>query len=149
VRVVYYAATSLDGYIADVVMGSHTYEFALAHPPWPHPDKPTWVFTSRALPSAHPSVHLTSEGPEVVMAEIERAGAERVWLMGGGALAASFRAVGLITDYELAIVPVLLGSGLPLFGAGGHMRSLTLEKARTYASGLVMLTYRASSDEPI
>jgi dihydrofolate reductase len=90
--IIYYAAASLDGYIATadggvewldaydgeegdygfadfyasvdaLVMGSKTYEFALAQPEWMAPDRPSWVFTRRDLRQAHPSVHLTAEDP--------------------------------------------------------------------------------------
>jgi dihydrofolate reductase len=78
VEVVYYVASSVDGYIATadgsvdwlshfhaaredhaggelhasidaLLLGSHTYDFALQLGQWPSPDKPSWVFTKRAL----------------------------------------------------------------------------------------------------
>ncbi len=89
IEVVYYVASSLDGYIATpdggvewlgtfqnsgddhscadfyrsvdgVVMGSRTYEVALRLVPWPAYDEPSWVMTSRRLPTAHRSVTCTA-----------------------------------------------------------------------------------------
>src|SRR5882724_4585504 len=95
-EVIYYVASSLDGYIATadggvdwlsrfhvsaedddagnlhasidaLLLGSHTYEFALKLGQWPSPDKPSWVFTKRDLRVLHPSITLTSQNPAEVV----------------------------------------------------------------------------------
>jgi dihydrofolate reductase len=157
-EVIYYVATSLDRYIATadgsvdwlssfhsagedlgaaeveasvdaLPLGSRTYEFALGIGQWPSPDKPSWIFTHRDLRALDPSIMLTSQTPAEVVALLESLGIRRAWLMGGGNLAASFHADGLISRYILSIFPVLLGSGVPLFAphscAGTHCASLT------------------------
>jgi dihydrofolate reductase len=170
--VVYYVACSLDGFIATpdggvdwltpfqetgddhgftefysnvdaLLMGSRTYEFALAHPPWMAPDKASWVFTTRNLEIADPSITLTSDEPAVVLLELNKLGIKRAWLMGGGTLAASFRNAGLITEYMIAIVPVILGDGIPLFKRKPKLDALDLVDTKTYPSGIVMLTYKS------
>jgi dihydrofolate reductase len=171
--IVYYAACSLDGYIATtgggvewlepfqgggedygfaefyssvdaLVMGSRTYEFALEHGPWQTPDKPSWVFTHRDLPVAHSSVTLTSEDPRQVIEAIGARGLGRVWLMGGGQLAASFRARGLISRYTIAVIPIVLGAGIPLLASGSRQDPLRLVETRPYPNGLVRLSYETS-----
>src|SRR4051812_31124731 len=142
-EVIYYVASSLDGYIATadgsvdwlsrfhsagedhgagelemsadaLLLGSHTYEFALKLGQWPSPDKPSWVFTERDLRVLHPSITLTSHSPSKVLNDLTKRGLGKAWLMGGGKLAASFHASGLISEYIISIFPVLLGSGIPL-----------------------------------
>jgi dihydrofolate reductase len=169
-KVIYYVASSLDGYIATpeggvewlepfqgrgedygfgeffssidaLLMGSRTYEFALAHPPWMAPGKQSWVFTSRDLPRAHPSVTLTTMSPPRVVEELAAQGLQNAWLMGGGELAASLRASGLIDRYIIAFIPVLLGSGIPLFAAGGDLEPLELVSTKRFGGGVVQLTY--------
>jgi dihydrofolate reductase len=170
VNIVYNVACSLDGFIATedggvewlepfqdgsedygfgefyssldaLLMGSRTYEFALAHPPWMSPDKPSWVFTRRDLPLAHPSVTLTSGEPGRVVESLRASNVHNAWLMGGGELAASFRAGGLINQYMIAVVPVLLGTGIRLFADGGHPEHVDLTEVNPFTNGVVQLIY--------
>lgn len=169
-EVIYYAACSLDGYIATedggvdwlapfqesgddhgfsgfyrsidgLVMGSGTYQASLDLGPWQAPDKPSWVFTGRDLPIAHPSVTLTAQDPTALMKSLADQGIRRVWLMGGGKLAASFREQELISEYVIGFVPVLLGAGIPLLADGSSTGSLKLVDTRTFASGILLATY--------
>lgn len=168
--VVYYVACSLDGYIATpdgdvdwlnpfqasgedygfvefyssmdgLLMGSRTYEVALKQGHWRASDKPSWVFTHRDLPLADPSVTLTSEDPAQVIESLGARGLKRVWLMGGGELAASFRMLGLISHYMIAIIPVVLGKGIPLFAAASRQDTLRLVEAKPYPNGVIQLNY--------
>jgi dihydrofolate reductase len=62
--------------------------------------------------------------------------------MGGGKLATSFRAEGLISSYILNVMPIILGRGIPVFAPGGLQRSLALESAKPFKSGIVQLSYK-------
>jgi dihydrofolate reductase len=170
-EVIYYVASSLDGYIATpdggvewltrfhaggedhgagelhssvdaLLLGSRTYEFALRLGQWPSPDKPSWVFTRRDLPVLHPSITLTSETPTEVVELLGSRGVRRAWLMGGGELAASFQSAGLISHFIISVFPVLLGSGIPLFAPSASGEDpLRLVGAKPFASGSVQLSY--------
>jgi len=173
-EVIYYVASSLDGYIATadggvdwlsrfhvsdedhsagkvhasidaLLLGSHTYEFALKLGQWPSPDKPSWVFTKRNLRVLHPSITLTSDSPSEVLDDLTRRGYRKAWLMGGGKLAASFHASGLISQYIISVFPVLLGSGIPLLAPHSCAQdTLCLVTAKPFKSGIVQLRYRPS-----
>ena len=171
-EVIYYVASSLDGYIATadggvdwlsrfhvsdedhgagkvhasidaLLLGSRTYEFALKLGQWPSPDKPSWVFTKRDLPVLHPSITLTSHSPSEVVDDLTKRGFRKGWLMGGGKLAASFHADGLISNYSISVFPVLLGSGIPLLAPHSCAQdTLALVTAKPFKNGIVQLTYR-------
>jgi dihydrofolate reductase len=170
-EVIYYVASSLDGYIATadgsvdwlstfptagedhgaaeleasvdaLLLGSHTYEFALKLGQWPSPDKLSWVFTHRDLRVLHPSITLTSQTPGEVVESLASRGLRRAWLMGGGQLAASFHAEGLISRYIISVFPVLLGSGIPFLAPHSCSEdALQLVAAKPFRSGIVQLTY--------
>ena len=65
-----------------------------------------------------------------------------LWLVGGARLAQAMLGAGLVDELELALVPVLLGDGIRLFGGPAPPGTTTLAEARTYRSGLVFLRYR-------
>lgn len=169
-EIVYYVASSLDGYIATsdgglewlapfeaadedygyaefyasveaVLLGGRTYEQVLDFGEWPYPGKPVRVFSSRALEVAGPDTVVASASPSRVASELEARGIRRAWLVGGGTLAASFRAAGLITEYIVSTIPVILGSGIPLFGAPGPQQRLRLVETTSYPDGLVQSRY--------
>jgi riboflavin biosynthesis pyrimidine reductase len=75
---------------------------------------------------------------------LKERGVKRAWLMGGGKLATSFRAEGLISGYILVIMPIILGRGIPVFAPGGPQKPLVLESAKPFKSGIVQLIYRNS-----
>ena len=81
-----------------------------------------------------------------MLAELNERKLQRAWLVGGAALAASFRSAGLITEYVVSVIPTILGDGIPLFDKGGPAESLTLINSKQYGDGLVQLRYRKSSD---
>jgi dihydrofolate reductase len=166
-RTVYYAAVSLDGFIATpdggvawlepfnspdlgyeqflagvgaVVMGRATYEQALTFGPWPYPGRRGLVVTSRRLSALPPGVRA------VAVAELPRALRDLrasvdndTWIVGGGQTAAACLAAGLIDELELYLVPQLLGDGIPLLAR--QPSGLTLQQARAFPSGVVMLRY--------
>lgn len=90
-----------------LIEGSRTYEQALTFGEWPHPGKPCWVMTRREFVAARPEVRFTAAAPAEVVRQIAAEGHRRVWLVGGGELAASFRAAGFITEYVLTLIPRL------------------------------------------
>jgi len=64
-----------------------------------------------------------------------------IWLFGGASLTTSLMNEGLVDGLELAVHPILLGSGKPLFqGIKGRVKTKLID-VKTYPSGLVMLNY--------
>lgn len=124
-----------------LVMGANTYEQILGFGEWPYGDRPTVVATHRNLPRAHDGVTLSSGNPSELIEEAIPDGCEHVWLVGGAALARSFLREDLIDEIRLSVIPVLLGSGIPLFGGSDIRRSLHLTGATAYESGIVEVSY--------
>jgi len=99
------------------VMGATTYLWVLEHEADWLPQLPTFVFTHRDLKPANENVMFLAGEPTEHRSTIEDAAGEKdVWMMGGGDLAASFASAGMLDEVQVAIAPVMLGSGRPLFG---------------------------------
>ena len=64
-----------------------------------------------------------------------------IFLFGSAVLASSLMAAGLIDEYRLCQVPVVLGKGTPLFKPSDHSTRMRLVEARTLESGAVILRY--------
>lgn len=169
VEIVYYVATSLDGYIATLdggiewlptpgdesdygyaefyasidalIMGRQTYEKVLGFGEWVYPNKPCWVLSQQKIQAEHPQVTITSNSPTEMIEMLQASQFKRVWLVGGGQLAASFRAEGLISEYVIGMIPVILGEGIPLFAASGPQEKLNLIECKPFPKGVVLLKY--------
>ncbi|MFC0032948.1 dihydrofolate reductase family protein [Micromonospora chaiyaphumensis] len=61
--------------------------------------------------------------------------------LGGAELAAAFARHGLVDEWRLYVVPVVLGAGRPLFPAGTRL-DLDLLTKRRFGNGVVQLSYR-------
>lgn len=127
-----------------LVMGSRTYEQVLEFGAWPYEDRPTYVLTSRELPLASDAVSLVDGELAELVADL-RANHDRIWLVGGGALARSMLRANCVDELRLHLVPVRLGGGISLFGTDEPRRDLELLETTTRGGGLVELRYRIES----
>jgi dihydrofolate reductase len=127
-----------------LVMGRKTYQtsIALSSGEWAYPGKPCYVFTHQPQPFEQSDVFFTTAAPDRFIQEMETQGLQRVWLVGGAELTASFLKLQLIDEFILSIVPLILGEGIPLFTPPSSEVSLTLTESQQYPSGLVQLKYK-------
>jgi dihydrofolate reductase len=59
-------------------------------------------------------------------------------------LAAAFRAERLISEYIVAVIPVILGAGIPLFVGAAAQESLSLAESKVFRNGIVQMHYLRS-----
>lgn len=129
------------------VLGSRTYEHAVQLG-WPYGDTPTIVVTHRPLQSARQSVEFYSGDLERLVDEILAPRYRNIWLVGGARLCQDFLSLGLVDEIRLSIMPVLLGSGLSLFGNAGSETRWLLKDAIAYKTGIVELVY-GNGSQPV
>jgi dihydrofolate reductase len=138
--------------VGALVSGATTYEFVVGHladgGDWPYPGKPYWVLSSRDLPVPNGEdvdVRIVNaKVPDVHEQMVDTAGDRNLWVVGGGNVASQFAEAGLLDEVLITVVPVVLGSGKPLFDhplPGGAMQ---LKGTRIFDSGLVELRYEIS-----
>jgi dihydrofolate reductase len=79
---------------------------------------------------------------EPFVAELKMKPGKDIWLFGGGALFHSLLGAGLVDGIDVAVIPVLLGGGIPLLPAPAPRTTLALRSQRVYEkSGIVGLEY--------
>ena len=133
-----------------LVMGRHTYEQVLTFGKWPYGDKRVVLLSSRklTLPDSLPKTVTVSSGtPQEIIDHLAAQGAQHLYI-DGGITNQNFLAAGLIDRLIITTIPVLLGSGIPLFGPLSGDINLRHEETRSLASGLVQSRYTVRRSNP-
>ena len=136
-----------DAFIADkdlIVMGRGTYEKVLTFDIWPY-ECPLIVLSNQLANEPVPlalkgKVQFSNLTPKHLIEQLDEQKVHRVYL-DGGQLIQSFLRENLVTDMVITTVPVLLGSGRPLFGAMPQDADFKLLSSRSFPSGLVQSHY--------
>lgn len=165
-QVVYSVAMSLDGYIAGphgesdwividpeidfqamfarfdvILLGRKTYEMTRTQQGGSMPGVTSYVFSRTLRQGDCPGVIVSDDPSQTIPVLKEQAGKD-IWLFGGGELFRSMLELGLVDRVSVAIVPVLLGGGLPLLPNSSSRAQLQLEEELVYPkTGTVSLEY--------
>jgi len=122
-----------------LVMGRMTYEVVRAFTEWPYGDRPVFVLSTNALPADARIERLEGE-PRDILARLEARGFKHVYVDGGLTIQRFLRA-GAIDRLVVTRVPVLIGTGIPLFGPTEKDILLRHVATRAYSTGLVQSEY--------
>jgi dihydrofolate reductase len=99
------------------------------------------VFSRTLAPSTAKNLRITSDDPAETVRALKAQPGKDIWLYGGGDLFRTLLSAKLVDTVELAVIPVLLGEGLPLL-APGVETTLVLADSRVLPdSGIVALAY--------
>src|ERR1700691_3235903 len=126
-----------------LVIGRKTFETVLAFPEWPYGDKRVVVLSSRPLDLSKVRggvVEQMAGAPAEIVSKLAASGAHHLYIDGGITIQNFLRA-GLIQHLIITRVPVLIGEGIPLFGALLHDVRLRHVATQQYPSGLVKSEY--------
>ena len=173
-RLRYQVAVSLDGFIAGpkgeydwivmdpaidfaalykefdtAVMGRKTYQMMTAqggHGAMPGLE--VVVFSRTLPPATHRGVRILNDDPREVIASLKAKPGRDIWLFGGGSLFQSLLDAGLVDTVEVAVMPVLLGAGVPLLPPGASTKLVLADKKVLPKSGIVMLAYSVPGGVP-
>ena len=137
-----------DEFMASVdalVIGRKTFETVLGFDAWPYGEKPVFVLSTRLLAPAPAGavVERLSGTPADIVSQLAARGIRHVYVDGGITIQ-RFLQAGLIQRLIITRVPVLIGTGIPLFGALPRDIVLRHVATRQYASGLVQSEYEVS-----
>jgi dihydrofolate reductase len=164
-KIRYIVAMSLDGYIAGpkgeadwivmdpdinfaelwaqfdtLLMGRKTYDAAKSRLGEAFMQGMETVVVSRTLRPA-PNLTILSDLTRDRVQSLRAQSRKDIWLMGGGELFRSMRAMHEVDTVEVSIMPVLLGGGVPLLLPPSQRTMLKLSSHKMYRSGIVSLLY--------
>src|SRR5215203_3547312 len=125
-----------------IFVGRKTYEMSseMEGGPAGFPKFKEYVF-STTLDKVKDGATLIKGNTKAEVEKIKKEKGKDIWLFGGARLTTSLMNLGLIDELSLAVYPVLLGGGKPLFNNVKDKIYLTLLDARTFLTGVVSLTY--------
>jgi dihydrofolate reductase len=134
-----------------LIMGRGTYEKVLTFGNWPYTGKQVVVLSSRlgnaATPASPPNgVELMAGEPAAVVAALAARGFRHAYVDGGRTIQ-GFLAAGLVQHLTITRIPVLIGTGLPLFGALPADRRLRHLATRSWPNGFVQSQYELVPDQ--
>lgn len=166
-KVKLFIATSIDGFIArengdvdwlytdqdygynafaqsvdTVLMGGKTYRQVLGFSrEWPYQDKQSVVFTHDLSSQSNDEITFVHHD---IAAHVERMKTEKgkdIWLVGGGQINTIMLEAGLIDELWLYKMPVVLGSGIPLFYSIPKDSWFEIQDIEEFDTGLVKMVY--------
>lgn len=171
-RIVYYVASSLDGFISGIngdtsrfvmgkgidqyfkdletydtsIMGRGTYEFGykfgLKAGENPYPSMKTYIF-SNTLNLKNPSESLFVVPIDIdTISKLQDQDGSDIYLCGGGKFAGWLLAHKKIDVLKLKLNPILLGNGVRLFGEKIIPYNLELTMCNEYENGLLINEYK-------
>jgi dihydrofolate reductase len=166
-RLRYHVAVSLDGFIADAdggydwivhdsaidfralhaqfdtaIMGRKTYDLVKSMGgDGAIKGMEVYVFSRTLAPSTRPGVRIVDEDAATFVSKLKAQPGGDIWLFGGGELFRALHDAGLVDTVEVAVMPVLIGSGIPLMPAGTHAKLVLGDHQVLPASGIIALSY--------
>jgi dihydrofolate reductase len=100
------------------------------------------VFSRTLRQKDHPDVTIVAEASEKALTALRNESGKDIWLFGGGSLFRSLLEMRMVDTVEIAVIPVLLGGGIPLLPTPAALTELKLTGHRVYEkSGIVLLEY--------
>lgn len=165
-RVKLFIATSLDGYIArsngdidwlytdqdygytnflknidTVLMGGKTYRQVLDFGDWPYATKKSYVFTHDLQSESTEDITFIHHDIAGCVRRLKEEKGKDIWLVGGAAINTILLEAGLIDELWLFKMPVLLGSGIPLFHQSEQENWFQIKDVEEFESGLLKMVY--------
>ena len=173
-RIRYAVAMSLDAYIAGpngesdwiimdpeihfgelfesfdtILIGRRTFEFARAQGGGgPMPGMKTIVVSRTMRPQDHSGITIIADRVEETLARLRAEPGKDIWLFGGGSLFRTLLDARLVDTVEVAVIPVLLGGGVPLLPAPAETGQAEIDRQQGVQDGHRVVGVRRRVERP-
>jgi dihydrofolate reductase len=131
--------------IDTLLMGRKTWDAAKEHKGGGMPGVHSYVFSRTLDAIKRKGVTLVKDDAGDFVRELKERPGKDICVFGGGDLARSLFAAGVIDEVGINVHPVLLGSGIPLFVNAGRRIDLELKECRPIGAGCVYVVYRVAT----
>lgn len=137
--------------IDTILLGRKTYDWILAY--WKKAGKKdgmfdtkvaNYVFSKKPPKRAAPGIEFVSEPVKTFARRMRATPGKNIWMMGGGELIASFLDAKEIDEFDIHVIPVFIGKGIPLVAPRHRDINLHLLSIRKYPDGVVQLHYEVT-----
>jgi dihydrofolate reductase len=133
--------------IDTILWGRKTYDWLLAYQKKTKKDGlidtklANYVFSRKPPKRPAPGVEFVSEPVKKFAQRLRGKPGKHIWMMGGGKLIAAFLDVGELDEFDIHVIPTLIGEGIPLIAPRHRDIPLRLLSAKNYPDGVVGLRY--------
>lgn len=135
----------LTEHIDTVIMGRTTYDQVvneLSPDAYPYVDYQSYILTSHELPDTE-HIHFVNDDVTDLVTRLKAQPSKKdIWIIGGSSVVNPLMNANLIDTLQIGIVPVVLGSGIPLFNKTIDPKRLTLIEAKK-VNNIAYLEYRS------
>jgi dihydrofolate reductase len=100
-----------------------------------------FVFSRKPPKHQAPGVEFVTEPVGKFAQRLRATPGKHIWMMGGGGLIASFLDAGEIDEFDIHVIPVFIGKGIPLVAPRHRDVPLRLRLVKKYPDGVVRLRY--------
>lgn len=127
-----------------VVMGRRTFDqivTELSPDQWPYTGATTYVLTHHEEDGCAAGIHFRNVNVCRLVEGLRQEDGKGIWICGGADIAQPLIENDMTDTYHLAIIPVILGEGVRLFGGMGPKIGLTMVGTKEY-NGIVESIYK-------
>jgi len=100
-----------------------------------------YVFSRKPPKRPAEGVEFVSQSVKAFARRLRAAPGRHIWMMGGGGLIASFLDAGEIDEFDIHVMPVFIGTGIPLMAPRRRDVLLRLRSSQKYPNGVVRVRY--------
>jgi dihydrofolate reductase len=100
-----------------------------------------YVFSRKPPKKAAPGAEFVTEPVKAFARRLRATPGKNIWMMGGGELIASFLDAGEIDEFDIHVIPVFIGEGIPLVAPRHRDVPLRLRSMRKYPDGDIRVRY--------